>query len=53
MSILAYLGSAILIYRAANYFPDFRVFRAYSTLIMCTELYSRGFWEYIASIVLA
>jgi len=53
MSILVYLGFATSIYKAANRFLDFRVFQAYSTLIIYIELYSRGFWEYIALIVLA
>jgi len=53
MSILAYLGSTTPIYRVASCFLDFRVFWAYPILIIYTELRSRGFWEYIASIVLA
>jgi len=53
MSILAYSGSATPIYKIASHFPDFRVFQAYSTLIIYTEPRSRGFWEYITSIALA
>jgi len=52
MSILAYSGFITLIYRVASRFPDFRVFRAHPTLTIHTEPRSRGFWEYIASIVL-
>jgi len=52
MSILVYLDFAILIYRVVNRFSDFRVFRAYPTLIIHIKPYNQGFWEYIASIVL-
>jgi len=43
MSILVCSGSTIPIYRVASRFPDFKVFRAYPTLIIYIELYNRGF----------